>query len=104
MQVFVLHDGLRSEPILAVVGELQFDVLASRLETEYGVETSMTTLPYKLARWVDRDVDDVARMTLPTRARVATDRNGHAVVLFTSDWELDYAQKENAGVEFKAAS
>jgi peptide chain release factor 3 len=104
MQVFVVHDGLRSEPILAVVGELQFDVLASRLETEYGVETTKTMLPYKLARWVDRDVDDVARMTLPTRARVATDRHGHAVVLFTSDWELDYAQKENPSVEFQAAS
>jgi len=32
----------------------------------------MTSLSYKLARWVDRDVDEVARMTLPTRARVAT--------------------------------
>jgi peptide chain release factor 3 len=103
MQVFVVHDGLRSEPILAVVGELQFDVLASRLETEYGVETTLQNLPYKLARWVDRDVDEVARMTLPSRARVATDRTGAAVVLFTSEWELDYAQKENPGVEFTAA-
>ena len=104
MQVFVLHDGLRSEPILAVVGELQFDVLASRLETEYGVETTLTNLPYKLARWIDKDADLVARMTLPSRSRVATDHKGQAVVLFTSDWELDYAQKENPGVEFKAAS
>jgi peptide chain release factor 3 len=104
MQVFVVHDGLRSEPILAVVGELQFDVLQSRLETEYGVETTLTNLSYKLARWVDRDVDDVARMTLPSRSRLATDRNGHAVVLFTSDWELEYAQKENPGAEFLAAS
>jgi peptide chain release factor 3 len=104
MQVFVVHDGLRSEPILAVVGELQFEVLQSRLETEYNVETTMTSLPYKLARWVDRDVDLVARMTLPTRARVATDSAGLAVVLFTSEWELDYAQKENPGVEFKSAS
>src|SRR5688500_15945850 len=104
MQLFVLHEGLRSEPILAVVGELQFDVLQSRLETEYNVETTMTALPYKLARWVDRDVDEVARMTLPTRARVATDSSGEAVVLFTSDWELEYAQKENPDVEFKSAS
>jgi peptide subunit release factor RF-3 len=43
-------------------------------------------------------------MTLPTRARVATDSAGEAVVLFTSDWELEYAQKENPGVEFKVAS
>jgi peptide chain release factor 3 len=104
MQVFVLHDGLRSEPILAVVGELQFDVLQSRLETEYNVETTLTNLPYKLARWVDRDVDEVARMTLPSRARVATDRNERAVVLFSSEWELEYAQKENPGVDFSAAS
>ena len=104
MQVFTIHEGLRSEPILAVVGELQFDVLQSRLETEYNVETTLTNMPYKLARWVERDVDDVARMTLPTRARVATDSAGHAVVLFSSDWELEYAQKENPGVEFKSAS
>jgi peptide chain release factor 3 len=104
MQVFVLHDGLRSEPILAVVGELQFEVLQSRLETEYNVETTMTSLPYKLARWVNRDVDEVARMNLPTRARVATDSAGKAVVLFTADWELEHAMKENPGVEFSAAN
>jgi len=52
MQVLTLHEGLKSEPILAVVGELQFDVLRSRLETEYNVETTITNLPYKLARWV----------------------------------------------------
>ena len=61
MQVLSPSRRLRSEPILAVVGELQFDVLQSRLETEYNVETTVTKLPYKLARWVDRDVDDVAR-------------------------------------------
>jgi peptide chain release factor 3 len=78
-------------------------VLQSRLETEYGVETTLTNLSYKLARWVDRDVDDVARMSLPSRARVATDHNDLAVVLFTSEWELEYAQKENPGVEFLTA-
>jgi peptide chain release factor 3 len=104
MQVFVIHEGLRSEPILAVVGELQFDVLQSRLETEYNTETALTNLPFKLARWVARDVDEVARMTLPSRSRVATDRTGHAVVLFSSEWELDFARKENPDVEFLSAS
>ncbi|GAC1401448.1 MAG: hypothetical protein NVSMB68_15940 [Thermoanaerobaculia bacterium] len=104
MQVLTLHEGLKSEAVLAVVGELQFDVLRSRLETEYDVETTMQELPYKIARWVDRDVDDVARLNLPSRSRVAVDRNGLAVVLFSSDWELDYATKENPGVEWKTAS
>lgn len=43
----------------------------------------------------DRDAlacDEVARLTL-----------GQAVVLFSSDWELDFAQMEDPGVEFKAA-
>ncbi len=104
MQVLTIHEGLKSEPVLAVVGELQFDVLRSRLETEYDVETTITQLPYTIARWVERDPAEVAKMTLPSRARVAVDRNGHAVVLFTSAWELEYAEKENPGVTFKSAS
>src|SRR5690242_19692175 len=104
MQVLTLHEGLRSEPILAVVGELQFDVLRSRLETEYDVETTIQELPYKIARWVDRDIHDVAKLNLPSRSRIALDRNDHPVVLFSSDWELDYAAKENPGVEWKTAS
>jgi peptide chain release factor 3 len=104
MQLFVVHEGLRSEPILAVVGELQFDVLQSRLEAEYNVETTLTSLPFKIARWVDRDIDDVAKMNLPSRARIATDRDGRAVVLLTSDWELELAQKENPGLTWSSAA
>lgn len=104
MQVLTVHEGLKSEPILAVVGELQFDVLRSRLETEYDVETTIQNLPYTIARWVAGDPDQVAKLTLPSRARLAVDRNGHAVVLFSSDWELEYAEKENPGVEFRSAS
>jgi peptide chain release factor 3 len=104
MQVLTLHEGLRSEPILAVVGELQFDVLRSRLENEYDVETTLQELPYKLARWIDRDPAAVAAMSLPSRSRVAVDSTGRAVVLFSSDWELEYAEKENPGVEFRSAS
>jgi peptide chain release factor 3 len=104
MQVLTLHEGLKSEPILAVVGELQFDVLQSRLETEYNVETTIQTLSFKMARWVNRDVAAVGKMNLPSKSRIAIDRVGDPVVLFTSQWELEHAQKENPGVEFKAAS
>ncbi|HSP35742.1 MAG TPA: peptide chain release factor 3, partial [Thermoanaerobaculia bacterium] len=104
MQVLTIHEGLKSEPILAVVGELQFDVLRSRLETEYDVETTVQQLPYTIARWVEGDPHEVAKLTLPSRSRLAVDRNGHAVVLFTSGWELEYAEKENPAVVFKSAS
>jgi len=104
MQVLTLHEGLKSEPILAVVGELQFDVLRSRLETEYDVETTINVLPYKIARWVDRDVHEVAKMSLPSKSRLAVDSDGRPVVLFSSEWELDYAKKENPGVTFSSAA
>src|SRR5205807_3149289 len=104
MQVLSPHEGLRSEPILAVVGELQFDVMQSRLESEYNVETTVTTLPYKLARWIDRDVHDVAKLNLPSRSKICIDSAGKTVVLFSSQWELDYAEKENPDVTFLLAA
>jgi peptide chain release factor 3 len=104
MQLLSPHDGLKSEPILAVVGELQFDVLQSRLESEYNVETTMQTLPFTMARWVARDIDEITKMNLPTRCRICLDAHGHPVVLFTAAWELEHAQKENPDVEFLLAS
>jgi peptide chain release factor 3 len=105
MQVLTLHDGLRSEPILAVVGELQFDVLQSRLEGEYNVETTVQPLSYKMARWVDLDAATAAaKLSLPSRSRLAIDHEGRPVALFSSAWELEHAEKENPGVTFSTAS
>jgi len=103
MQVLTYYEGLRSEPILAVVGELQLDVLQSRLEHEYNVETTVQPLPYQLARWVDREPNDLRELRLPSGNRVAIDSKGRPVVLFKSQWELDYFINENKGVEFKSA-
>ena len=104
VQLLRMHEGLRSEPILAVVGELQFDVMQSRLESEYNVETTIQRLPFTIARWVAREADEVSRMNLPTKARVTTDARGRTVVLFTAAWELEHAERENPDIEFQAAS
>ena len=53
MQVFYSPDHVRREPVLAAVGELQFDVVASRIETEYGVKTLVERMPFVLAGWVN---------------------------------------------------
>jgi peptide chain release factor 3 len=104
MQVLTLHEGLRSEPILAVVGELQFDVLRSRLETEYNVETTITPLPYTIARWLPLEIDAAQKLSLPSKSRLAVDRDERPVVLFTSSWELEFAEKENPGLRFELHS
>ena len=65
MQVFYVAAG-RREPLVGVVGALQFDVITSRLRTEYGVVAEVEATPYAvgplarrrdpaaaLARWTD---------------------------------------------------
>ena len=43
-------------------------------------------------------------MNLPSRSKIAVDSAGRAVVLFSSQWELDYAEKENPGIAFLSAA
>ena len=50
VQIFRPRDG--SWPILGAVGTLQFEVLASRLEQEYGVTARLEAAPYETARWI----------------------------------------------------
>lgn len=40
------------DPILAAVGQLQFDVVLARMKGEYGVDARLEPLPYSLARQV----------------------------------------------------
>ena len=52
VQVLYNEDAFKREPILAVVGELQFDVVQARLQNEYHVTTTLERLPVHLARWI----------------------------------------------------
>src|SRR5271155_3753984 len=49
-QIFKPMDG--SPWIIGVVGQLQFEVLASRLQSEYGVKGSFESVPFTAARWL----------------------------------------------------
>lgn len=101
VQVFHAEDAHRREPILAAVGELQFDVVLSRLQDEYGVKARVDRLPFTCARWVRADNEALSKMSLSRRSnRRCRDRRGRPVVLFSSAWDLEYTQKENPDVEF----
>ena len=51
MQVFFRSAG-RREPIIGVVGTLQYDVITSRLANEYGVAAEIESVGYAAARWL----------------------------------------------------
>jgi peptide chain release factor 3 len=84
------------KPIFAVVGKLQFDVMQYRLKDEYGVETTLTPLPYQCSAWVR---GDLATFSLPTQAVLMQDKHGNPIALFTSPWEKQYCIKQNPNHE-----
>ena len=42
--------------LLGAVGQLQFEVVAHRLKTEYGVDARMLPSRYTMARWITSDL------------------------------------------------
>jgi peptide chain release factor 3 len=101
MQVFFAASG-RREPIVGVVGALQFDVIASRLRTEYGVEVQIDAASYAAARWVA----DPAQVlpSLGGGAAVAVDRSDRRLILFASEWEVQYFERQHPDVKLLAES
>ncbi|MBV8721796.1 MAG: peptide chain release factor 3 [Candidatus Eremiobacteraeota bacterium] len=100
VQVFYPWGSMRTEPIVAVVGELQFEVAKYRLESEYNVKTQFTTLPYALARHVEGDAAAIEKAQFPSNAKLVEDWDGKAVALFESEWSLRLALEWNAGLQF----
>ena len=88
--------------MLAAVGELQFDVVRFRLESEYDTPTQIERLPYALARWVDDDPELLRSLRLPYSAKLVQDQYGNPAVLFHSQWDAEYTQRENPKVRFAA--
>jgi peptide chain release factor 3 len=100
IQVMYPFGSMRTEPVLAAVGALQFEVVKYRLESEYGVKTVMSTLPYSLARRVQGEAEQVRRAQFPSNAKLVEDWDGHPVALFESEWSLRLAEEWNPKLRF----
>jgi peptide chain release factor 3 len=101
IQVFTAEGSVRSEPIFAAVGELQFEVAKYRLAAEYGVKTEFYRLPFGLARRVAGDAASIAGATWPSNAKLVADVAGTPVALFESEWSMRLAQEWNATLRFE---
>jgi len=104
MQVLFPTIG-RREPILGTVGPLQLEVLKVRLKDEYNVDADVDSLPYTAARWVVGPPEKVAAISgSTTGTRSVTDRDGRLVMLFESEWALDYVARTHPDVQLLANS
>jgi peptide chain release factor 3 len=88
------------EPVLAVVGELQFEVATYRLKSEYNVETILERLPHNCARWLAGPGADIEALMRLSAIRAMEDRDGRPVALFDGDWSLNYATEKFPSVQF----
>lgn len=91
IQLFRPYDDL-GYTLFGAVGQLQFEVMQYRLKDEYGVETTITPMPYSTSAWL---IGDLASFKKPSNAMLVQDRSGRPVVLFSSPWEKQYAIKQN---------
>jgi len=83
---------LSGDVIFAAVGQLQFEVMQYRLKDEYGVETLLTPLPYQCSAWLIGEKDNFKKTTT---ALIVQDRLNRPIVLFSEQWEKQYAMKQN---------
>jgi len=99
IQLFIDPHVGAQDPIIGVVGELQFEVLVHRMQDEYNLEARLTRLPYTVARW-PRGKDGKAIDLLKGNFTIYRDLIEQPVILLNELWDLNWAQKENPDIEF----
>jgi len=98
-QIFKPLDG--SPWIIGVVGQLQFDVIASRLKSEYGVNGSFEAVQFTTTRWLkSADKTKLDQFADKNKYNTAIDSHGHLAYLAPNAWHLDRIQKDWPDVEF----
>ena len=99
----VFYPDIGSNWIIGVVGQLQLEVLLSRLEAEYKVDAGLEMAPFETARWISaEDPADLKSFVDLNRGAMAKDRDGNPVFMAKSNWEIGYIVDRYPKVRFAA--
>ena len=99
VQVFLPHDGAAA--IVGVVGALQLDVLAERLNAEYGLPVSFEPSRFEVCRWVSSsDKAELERFLGAYPSSIASDLDGAPVFMASSAFNLRYEQERWPKIAF----
>ncbi len=97
----VFRPLLGAQWVVGVVGQLQLDVLASRMASEYRIAVTFEASPHETARWVASDDPTLLKRFIEERrATMAEDRDGAPVFLVRNAWELERTAQEWPGLRF----
>jgi peptide chain release factor 3 len=80
--------------IVGVVGALQFEVLASRIEQEYALPVRFEPSAFTSARWVAGPKAEVERFVNVNKGHIATDNDGDMVFLTRLKWDIDRVERD----------
>jgi peptide chain release factor 3 len=75
--------------IVGVVGALQFDVLASRIEQEYSLPVRFEPSQFTSARWVRGPKAEMDKFININKGHIAQDSDGDTVFLTRLQWDID---------------
>ncbi|HEX8579685.1 MAG TPA: peptide chain release factor 3 [Allosphingosinicella sp.] len=97
----IFKPSIGSNWIVGVVGLLQLDVLATRMEAEYGLKLGFEASPYEVARWVSSDDPaELKRLMETHRSSFAEDADGEPVLMMRNAWEMGRFEQEWPNVRF----
>jgi peptide chain release factor 3 len=89
--------------IVGVVGQLQFEVIQNRIESEYNLKAGFEEAPYDTARWVSAaDPATLKKFIEANNSAMAEDRDGAPVFLARNAWTLGRAQQDFPEIKFSA--
>lgn len=101
IQVFETASG--GDTLLGAVGQLQFEVVASRLAAEYKVDALYDPADIYTARWLSFPDDNTRRnFEKEQYARIAQDVDGNPVYLATNRYNLNIVMEKWPKVTFHA--
>jgi len=80
--------------IVGVVGALQFEVLASRIEQEYSLPVRFEPSQFTSARWITGPKDEVDRFVNANKGHISYDNDGDLVYLTRLQWDIDRIERD----------
>ncbi len=92
-----------SDQILGAIGVLQFDVVAHRLQHEYGVDCIFENISIAKARWVKGNDKDIDNLKSKFSQNLAIDGSGMLTYLAPSNANLELTIKRFPDIEFLAS-
>jgi peptide chain release factor 3 len=100
VQIFQQVGMGMKDPIVGVVGALQFEVLQYRIEHEYGALILLDKLPFTHARWIVGTTFDPKTFDWDGNRQTVQDRDGLPMALFRDDWALRHAEEKHPELKF----